>query len=338
MNWKQSMMMLGACVLASCSNHTSAQVEEGIPVLRYQGTANTVMPWELADDLGYMNGIKLEWIGDGTSGPESIQATMTGDVEFGGAFNGAILQLQYAGAGVTSVIHYYGSDEETYAGYYVLEDSPIKEADDLIGENVGVNTLGAHHEFSTVEYARQNGLTKSQVDDIGRIIIPPASGEQALRSGQLEVTTLSGIIRDKALETGGLRPLFKDIDLFGPFNAGSIVFRDDYIEEQPEAVEVFVSGMARAIEWMKENEAEVVRERMRTIVETRGRNEQTDLIDYWKSSGIESPGGAIRQIDFERWEDWLVEEGRMSKGETQMDEVYTNRFNPYLNELEEGSE
>lgn len=91
------MMMLGACVLASCSNHTSAQVEEGIPVLRYQGTANTVMPWELADDLGYMNGIKLEWIGDGTSGPESIQATMTGDVEFGGAFNGAILQLQYAG-------------------------------------------------------------------------------------------------------------------------------------------------------------------------------------------------------------------------------------------------
>ncbi|GAJ98425.1 ABC transporter substrate-binding protein [Geomicrobium sp. JCM 19055] len=327
--WMPALLLFA---LTACGNSTTNTANsETVPVLRYQGTANTVTVWELADDLGYMEGIELEWIGDGTSGPENIQATMTGDIEFGGAFNGAILQLQNAGAEITSVIHYYGSDEETYAGYYVLEDSPIETAEDLVNGNVGVNTLGAHHEFAVVEFARQSGLDEAQIDDVGRVIMPPASGEQALRSHQLEATTLSGIIRDKALETGGIRPLFKDIDLFGPFNAGSIVFRNDYFEENPEAVETFVSGTARAIEWMREQDQEEVRERMKDIIENRDRNENTELVEYWKGTGIESPGGIIREEDFERWIDWLVEDGSLTEDEVELDLLYDNQFNPYHN-------
>ena len=50
--------------------------------------------------------------------------------------------------------------------------------------------------------------------------IPPVSGEQALRQGQVEVSALSGVLRDKALERGGIRTLFNDSDLFGNFTGG----------------------------------------------------------------------------------------------------------------------
>lgn len=34
-------------------------------------------------------------------------------------------------------------------------------------------------------------------------------------------TTLGGVLRDKALERGGLRPRFSDYELYGTFNAGT---------------------------------------------------------------------------------------------------------------------
>ena len=47
------------------------------------------------------------------------------------------------------MIGYYGSDKDSYNGFYVLEDSPIRTARDLIGKKIGVNTLGAHAEAVT---------------------------------------------------------------------------------------------------------------------------------------------------------------------------------------------
>ncbi|WP_366945266.1 ABC transporter permease subunit [uncultured Metabacillus sp.] len=248
-------------VLFGCSaesSSTAAENDKGsdenklvVDTLRYSGSAGQVTFWELAEDLGYLDPLKLEWTGNSTSGPENIQATVSNSIDFGGAFNGAIIKLKEAGAPITSVIGYYGSDEQTFNGYYVLEDSPIKEAKDLIGKKIGVNTLGAHHEFAIIEYLRREGLTEKEIDEVSLVVIPPASGEQALRSGQLDATTLGGVLQDKALERGGIRPLFKDTDLFGSFTAGSLVFRDDFIKKNPNTVAKFVEGTAKAIEWAR---------------------------------------------------------------------------------------
>jgi ABC-type nitrate/sulfonate/bicarbonate transport system substrate-binding protein len=301
-----------------------------VDTLRYSGSAGQVTFWELAEDLGYLKPLKLEWTGNSTSGPENIQATVSNSIDFGGAFNGAIIKLKEAGAPITSVIGYYGSDEQTFSGYYVLEDSPIKEAKDLIGKKIGVNTLGAHHEFAIVEYLRREGLTEKEIDEVSLVVIPPASGEQALRSGQLDATTLGGVIQDKALERGGIRPIFKDTDLFGSFTAGSLVFRDDFIEKNPNTVNKFVEGTAKAIEWARKTPVEEVRERMKTIIEKRNRNEDAELVPYWKSVGIESEGGQILGKEFQVWIDWLENDGFLEKGKLSSEDVYTNEFNPYV--------
>ena len=138
--------------------------------IRYQGWAGQVTFVELAEDLGYLAPLKLKWVGNTISGPQDIQTVVTGDIDIGGAFYGAIIKLIAAKAPIKAVVGYYGSDANTYYGYYVKEDSPIKTARDLIGKKVAVNTLGAHLEFVLREYLARNGVSagRSQAGDAGR--------------------------------------------------------------------------------------------------------------------------------------------------------------------------
>ncbi|NLU82401.1 ABC transporter substrate-binding protein [Rhodococcus sp. HNM0569] len=317
---------------AACSGAGQAEkTADGRTVLRYEGTSSQVVYPELAADLGYFDKVSLEWIGDQTSGPQSIQNAATGETEFGGAFNGAITKLAAGGAPITSVVGYYGSDAETFNGYYVLDGSPIRSARDLIGKKVGMNTLGAHHEFVVREWLAREGLTPDEIAQVELIVVPPVNTEQALRQGQIDVGTLGSVFRDSALERGGLRPLFTDESLFGAFTYGDIVFRDDFIERNRDAVADFVQGTARAIRWAQTQPRDVVIDRYRTIITERGRNENIDLVGYWKSSSVAQPGGAISDEEFSLWIDWLVRNGELEAGALTPQDLYTNEFNPYAN-------
>src|SRR5690606_25165807 len=162
-------------LLAACGPSRGSDGTGEATVLRYQGTTGSVTLPELAADLGYLDGIDLEWLSDTTSGPQSIQAAATGDTGYGGAFNGAILKLVAAGAPVTAVLAYYGSDETTYSGYYVPEDSPLTGARDLVGAKVAMNTLGAHHEFVVREWLARNGLTGEEAARVELTVVPPVN-------------------------------------------------------------------------------------------------------------------------------------------------------------------
>ncbi|MDR9794629.1 ABC transporter substrate-binding protein [Aeribacillus pallidus] len=332
------LLLVGTVVLsAGCQNKTVAEKEGKAGgdgkyetlTLRYQGSPGQVTFPELAEDLGYLDPIKLEWVGNTTSGPQDIQTAATGEIHFGGAFNGAIIKLKASGAPIKAVISYYGSDEDTFSGFYTLEDSPIREARDLIGKKVGMNTLGAHHEFVLKEYLRQNGLTEEEIKKVTIVVIPPVNAEQALRNKQIDVAVLGGMLRDRALERGGIRKLFSDYDLFGAFNAGSYVFTEKFIKENPNTVRKFVEATAKAIEWARSTPREEVIARYEAIIEKRKRKEDGETVKFWKSTGIGSKGGYIQEKDFQVWIDWLIKSGELKKGEIGLDDLYTNEFNPY---------
>ena len=84
----------------SCSKSKSSGAPPGsnaggyeISELRYQGFSGMVTYPELAEDLGYLAPLHLRFVGMTISGPQDIQSVVTGDVDFGGAFNGAIIKL-----------------------------------------------------------------------------------------------------------------------------------------------------------------------------------------------------------------------------------------------------
>ena len=315
----------------ACSSSETTTTADGKTVLRYEGTTGQVSFPELAADLGYYQKVELNWIGDTTSGPQSIQNAATGQTDFGGAFNGAVLKLAAADSPITSVIGYYGSDKETFNGYYVLDGSPITSARDLIGKKVGMNTLGAHHEFLVREWLAREGLTPDEIKQVELTVVPPVNTEQALRQGQIDVGTLGSVFRDKAVERGGIRPLFTDESIFGSFTYGSLLFRDDFIAKNKDAVADFVQGTARAIRWTQTTPRDDVIAKYKDIITKRGRNETTDLVDYWKTPGVAGPGGVITDKEIQTWIDWLVRNGELEDGKLTPADVYTNEYNPYAN-------
>lgn len=327
-----SIVAASVAILAACSNGgstTTTSTEGPDHILRYQSTPGSVSFPELAEALGYLGDIKLESVSDMVGGPESIQLTATGETDFGTAFNGAIIKSYAKGVKIKSVVASYGSDENTFIGYYVLKDSGIKTAKDLIGKKIGVNTLGAHSEFAVKQYLRNNGLTEDEINDVELVVVPGASAEQILRAGQIDVVALSGIGKEKALEKGGIYPVFKDIDLFGKFTAGEYFFTEKYIKENPDTVKTFVEGVAKAIEWERSTPREEVIAKFKEIVSAREGNESTDNLKYWKSTGIVEKGGKITEREFQVWNDWLVKNGELQKGQVKSEDLYTNEYNPY---------
>lgn len=315
--------------LSACATPGNAAGAGQVTELRYQGWVGQVTLPELAEDLGYLGNVRLKWIGNTISGPQDIQAATTGDVDFGGAFNGAIVKLAAAKAPITAVIGYYGANDQTFNGFYVLEDSPIRTARDLIGKRIGVNTLGAHAEAVVKTYLARNGLTDEEIKQVELVVVPPVNTEQGLRQGQIDVASLSQTLRDKAVDRGGIRPLFTDAELLGTFTAGSYVIRDDFIEKNSDTVRAFVTGVAKAIEWSRTQPRDVVIDRFEEIVRKRGRNEDASQLKYWKSHGVAGKGGVIADGEFSTWIDWLAREGELKGKHVEAKDLYTNEFNPY---------
>lgn len=302
--------------------------------LNYQGTPSAVTYPELAEDLGYLAPIKLNYIGATISGPQDIQSVVTGDVDFGTAFNGAIIKLKATRIPIKAVIGSYGSDDKTPGSVYVLEDSPIRQPKDLIGKKIAVNALGAHAEFLIKEYLLRNGLTKEEVKNVELITIPPVNMEQVLRAKQVDAAVFIGIggntIKELATAKGGLRLLFTDVALFGNFTAGSYVFKENFIIKHPHTVEKLVAATAKAIEWARSTPREQVIARFKQIIAKRGRNENDEAVPYWKSTGIAATGGVILKSEFQPWIDMLVRDGQLKAGEVVAEDIYDNQFNPYF--------
>ena len=302
--------------------------------LRYQGWAGQVILPELAADLGYLQDVRLDWVGNTISGPQDIQSAATGQVDFGGAFNGAVVKLAAASAPITSVISYYGVDKTEWNGFYVLADSPIQSARDLIGKKVGMNTLGAHDEAMLDIYLQRNGLAKPDIDKAEPIVVPPVNTEQSLRQGQIEVGVLGDILRDKALARGGIRKLFDDYQLLGAFSAGTYVIRKSFIDNNAATVRTFVAGVAKAIEWSRTTPRDEVIERFTKIVTDRRRSEDADPLKYWTSFGVAGTGGVIKAQELRLWIDWLGGRGDIQKDSVKATDLYTNEYNPYANSQE----
>ena len=327
--------MVGGSLLAvACSRDespgpaTTASGHETLE-LRYQGNNGIITPAELAEDLGFLAPVRLSFVGSTISGPASVQAVVTGDTDFGGAFNGAVIKLIAARAPIVAVAGYYGVDDRRQSGFYVLNDSPITGARDLVGKKISMNTLGAHSEFMVKEYLFRAGLSRQDAQQVTLVVLPPVNGEQVLRQKQVDVAILGDIYRDRIIERGGARAIVSDYEMFGAFTAGSYVMKKSFIRDNPTTSRKFVEAVGRAIEWARQTPREQVIARFRDIVARRGRNEDGAALKYWRSYGVAGRGGLISDRDFQVWIDWMIKDGELEPGQLPVRELYTNDLNPF---------
>ena len=324
-------VVLAVCgALTACGSGESASVN-GVTTLRYLGWNQQVTYPELAESLGYFNGkIKLDWQGNTTSGPQEIQSAATKQVDFGGAFAGAVAKLASAGAPITAVINYYGADAKSFNGIYTLENSPVRKPADLVGKKVAVNTLGGQNEADIYTVLKKNGVSDEAIESVQLVPLPPPNLEDALRKGQVDAAALSGQFQQRALSVGGIRPVFTETEEFGPINGGPYVFRNDFIEKNPDAVRAFTTGVAKAIEWSRTTPRDQVIKRFSDIINVRQRpGETTETLKYWLSPGVPSIHGELSDGDFTRWEPWLRGTDALD-GDLDPSSFYTNDYNDLI--------
>lgn len=281
--------------------------------LRYLASHGGVSAHELAQELGYFDGtgIVLENIGYAGGGPESLFALASGSADIGSAATAAVINSIAGGNDFVAAYPSNGINDQVQSIFYVLEDSPIRSASDIVGKTIAVNTLGAHLDYTVRETLHAKGLPENAAR---LVVVPGPQLEQVLRAGQVDVsafgywqTTFEGAAR----KVGGLRAIFDDTDVLGEIAGGFVVLRRDWTREHPEAAKVFVEASARALDFAREN-PEKTQEVLARLLQARGEN--PEIAQYFAGYGVR-PGGRAVERDLQFWIDVLVREGKLSEGQ-----------------------
>jgi ABC-type nitrate/sulfonate/bicarbonate transport system substrate-binding protein len=324
-------LLLAGVGLTGCAE-SQAAAGASSNTIRYQGYQGSVNLPELAAALGDLDGVRLKYVGTVQGGPQSIQALVSNQVDYGAAFNGAIAQIASTGAPITSVISYYGSSDSVQAGILVKADGGVTSAKDLIGKKVAVNTLGANAEAVLDTFLAKGGLTQDQIKKVTLVPLPGINEEAALREGKVDAAYLGGALQESALSRPGLKVLTTDVDLVGPYNGGSIVLRDQFIKQNPALTKKFVAGMAKALVYTETHSADEVRAKLQAWLTAQGRPDDAKALALWKGTGIATHAGLIRDKDFDLWLDWLKSRGDVKADSIKASDIYTNKFNPSAEE------
>lgn len=324
-----SCMVTISLILSGCTKPASKLTTvDGLESLefKYLGSPGIVTPLELAEDLGYLAPIKLSYQGVSTGGPQGIQSALSGDSDISSpSFAGSAVKMVASGVPGTVVIAAYGTFDDPFAGYYVLENSPIQSARDLIGKKVGTNILGAQVEYMLKTYLKKAGLSPEEINQVTLVVLPPGSSEQALRNGHVDLAPLTG----PSIERGGVRRLYRDYDLVGDLTTGTYVMANRYITEHPNTTRKVVTGIAKAIEWSRQQPRDQVIARFEQILAKRKRPENNAMLKYWTQWGIPSTAGEFKDHDFKIWVDNLIEEGQLKQNQIDYKKIYSNQYNEY---------
>lgn len=319
---------LSACGSAAADENSSGEAA----TIRYQSSAGTVDVLQLADALGYLPGLTLKKVGDVTGGPQSVQALISHQIDISAScFFGSIAQLVATGAPIKSVVATYGSNAKTSSGLVTLAGSPIKNAQDLVGKKVAVNTLGANAEAVIDTWLQRSGLTADQIKQVTLVPLPPLNTVQALQQHQIDAADIgSGQIR--ATESTGvkLQTLVKDTDVVGSYSGGGLAMSDDFLTSNPKTSEELATGVAKAVAYIESHSRDQVLQLYDAWLKAHGYSSYVEAVDQnWAgTTGVATPKtAAISDKDISLWLNWLAGRGDVDPSKIQSSDVYTNQYN-----------
>lgn len=325
------MMALAVMLLTACSSDKASQEKKSSnkegskndEIVYFKYPDNPVFDLVyLADELGYFEetNTRPKYVGKIAS-PQIIPLVGTGDIDFGTRMVPLVISAIASGADI-KVIAAGGETlkDAPHMKYFVRKDSGIKEAKDLEGKTIGINSFGACSEFVTKKWLREQGV---DVDSIEWVVIPDDENEQAVVRGDVDL----GIIHPPHSGSAALNPeltaLWSDYDLdegLGGMSPYSV--NGKFAKEHPQAVKDFVTAISKAGNWVTENPDEA----RKMIGERLGMDvEKVERYAFVKDQIITEP-------PVQYYIDILEEEGKIKKGSVDAKDVYTNEYNIHATE------
>jgi ABC-type nitrate/sulfonate/bicarbonate transport system substrate-binding protein len=273
----------------------------------------------VADSLGYFEEgrARPKYIGK-IAAPQIIPLVGTGEIDFGTRMVPLVISAIASGLDL-KVVAAGGKtlQEAPHMKYFVRDDSGIITPKDLEGKTIGFNSFGACAEFVTKKYLREQGV---DVGKINWVVIPDNQAEQTLTTGNIDVAIIHPPMSGSAEHNPALRKLWSDYDLDGGLGgmAPYSVF-GKFSREHPEATRDVVHAIARAANWVNanpDNARKITSERIGMKLELVERFAYVDDL-------------VITEPPIQYYIDILESEGKLRKGVVQIQDIYTNDFNPF---------
>jgi NitT/TauT family transport system substrate-binding protein len=148
------------------------------------------------------------------------------------------------------------TDDAEWQTVLVNGDSPIQTPQDLAGKRIAVNAVKGVLELALRASLDELGIDSSSVE---LVEIPFPDMPANLASGNVDAVFAPEPFITSVLDAGGRQVLAPYPTLGAGFLNGAWETTDQFIAEQPEAVDAFVAGMTRALEYAQENPDEVRR-------------------------------------------------------------------------------
>ena len=139
--------------------------------------------------------------------------------------------------------------------WLVLENSGINAVKDLKGKTIGVNVYGASLDHIQRAILRKAGLDPEK--DVKILEISFGLMEATLRKGDIQCGAFPQPFLFRAMDKGGVRPLFRLGDIQPKFVQLINVFQTKFIEKNPEVVRAFQEDWKIASQYIQKNPAEV---------------------------------------------------------------------------------
>ena len=319
-----STLVAGSLFAAGLPGTAFAQSPETVKI-RYLSSQGSISPHELANELGYFNGLGIEFenVGYAQGGPASLFALASGDVELGSAATAAVLNSIAGGNDFVAAYASNGINKTTESIFYTLEGSPIKSIKDLAGKTIAVNTLGAHLDYTVREALHSVGLPENAAK---LVVVPGPQLEQVLRSKQVDIAAFGywqKTFEGAALKNGPLQKVFGDTDVLGEIAGGFVVLRRDWIKEHPAAAKIFVEKSQEALEYARLHPEEVKTVLAKALA---ARNENPDIAQYFTGFGVREGGKAVPR-DLQFWIDILARGGVLKPGQLKAEDILYNPDN-----------
>lgn len=239
-------LMLGATLtLAACapSDDAVAEIEDVTLYLSF-AIDGAQAPYIVAEQLGYFEEEGLDvTIEPGQGSADAVRVVGAGRAEFGTADAGALSNGVSQGAEAKAVGVLFRRSPAVVA---VRADSDIHTVDDLVGRSFG-DAEGSSTGMVFPALLERNGLS---VDDVERVALTFPTRVPSLLEEQVD--SIGGLEQEFVNVADQLRYIRYAENGIGSYS-NVLMVNTGFLEENPEAVQAFVSASIRGLEYALDN-------------------------------------------------------------------------------------
>jgi len=294
----------------------------------------------VADELGFFKEkkVKAEFIGVLPNGTTSAAALASGIVDaISYSHTDYVVLGRMAGAKIKLIgMSADATKDYPHMEFYVLKDSPIKNARDIVGKRIGGLTgraegiqINGCSGYSTAEYLNAVGINVYSAKIEGVFLQTPQM-LQALKQGQIDIATFHPPLTGLASRTPGLRKLYDDWEtlhqFYGKGATRALTASDRWIKRDPEGVRAYLAAMALAADWCLAHEEEskwIFNKRLDLNLKTPEEIRNLDVFRWMPEQGISE------KEDVQVWLDLMVKYKVIKAPAPVASDFYTTEFNTY---------